>query len=1424
MIAISISSLLYLTVIPNSVAAPAKSEFQELQAGNDTSNRTFVVGMFRDGWPPYEINGRRGPSGLSLDYLSYIGQRLKIKWTVRFYESWPELYRAACKGEVDLLMSITPSEERRKCLEFTSEYFKAAPVVVTRRDMSVTQDLSVLGRRKIAVAREFVITDFLKQRFPTATYLEVAGPKEGLIAVSEGRADVFITNPYTARYVIASERLTNLRFAVSVPVPFDTLSFAGPRSNRLLLESMSGVIRGMSSFQHAHMRERWISSHDTQLEGLALSTTDRRYLDGLGKIKVGYLNNRSPVSFSDSLGQANGYGPSVLRQVAEQLGVALEFIPIESVSDIRKALKKDGVDIVVGLSNADPLISDFQPSMPYSTFPMVVAMRSDAQPVSTGLQIKGERVLISEAASGGVGSYMGVNGLRARTVSDADSGMHLVANGDADAYVDNLLVIDHLLQRSYAGELKVAGAPRERDELGFLISKRKPRLLSLVDRALELMPSSQQEVIRSRWTTRQPDEGISLRALWKKFGALIAAVSIGLVLLVLWQIRLQQAIARNRRLQGLLVQRSDFQQRVIDTSPHPLLAVNSEGAVLAVNSAYRSDFAGAGAGADADVGSGPFSALKEGRDIRGHEVVYMDKNGSQRIGLYWQHAFEGSMGLSGRVASLVDVTPLRRAERVARVTQLRLADLTKNFPGAVYQYRRDGEDTIAFTYVAGNPVEMFGLTAEQIVANESDAKRAVHPDDRERLTKAVLATLADNEPLLIEFRTLVGGVVRWIRSHAVPSTQVDGRTLWSGYWIDVTDKHTYQEELAEARRVAEQAVVAKGRFLAVMSHEIRTPMSGVVGLIDSLSRMALGLEQTHLVALMSESARTLSKVIDDVLDFTKLEEGQAQLDLADVDLIDLLESTASSMMGAAPKKLGCRIVVGANLAPLHLADETRIRQVLTNLIANAIKFTEHGEIVLTIRAEGSNEQRQAVSIEVRDTGIGIAPDALNRLFEPFSQGNEKIHTRYGGSGLGLSISRHLARLMGGDVSLVSTEGLGTSAVLHLELPMRSTSEKATHLERFGYFTSAQGARVGDVAKLLASMGAQRKESDDEADFIIVDEVEMAEMAARRPALCISSDRFPGGYKVIQGGVLLSVNPLTRRSTLAAVECLMDSPRSVSLAREEMPRQEQESGTLVHRPEQRAITAKGHVLVVEDHFINQQLMRHQLGSIGYTCDVVNGGAAALRALQSTTYAAVITDCQMEPVSGYEWVRRYRALESDARKRQLIIGISATPAGQDERWREAGMDQYFSRPIRLDALENALQAVTNAVPLEVERSVQEKPSLREGLNGLSSVTGGGESAITLMQAVLVSTRADIQALKGRSFHSVGQSLSMWLHTTLGVIRLLGHSELTDAASALETALTTDPRLDTIAEMADMTAAIEDWLDEVEVLLASLEDSEA
>jgi two-component system sensor histidine kinase EvgS len=285
-------------------------------------------------------------------------------------------------------------------------------------------------------------------------------------------------------------------------------------------------------------------------------------------------------------------------------------------------------------------------------------------------------------------------------------------------------------------------------------------------------------------------------------------------------------------------------------------------------------------------------------------------------------------------------------------------------------------------------------------------------------------------------RAQVAGRVRYLSSDAVPLAAADGTVRWNGYWVDVTAQEQAARGLARARDEAEAATRAKSDFLATMSHEIRTPMNGVIGLLDVLERTPLDAEQRKMVSTIEHSAEALLHILDDVLDFSKIEAGHLTFDARPSDPRSIVEGAVAILAAQADAKgLALHTRFDEALASGVMVDDGRLRQVLLNLIGNAIKFTVSGEIVVEVRVDEALASRQRLRFIVTDTGIGIHAAKLRHVFAPFSQAESSTTRRFGGTGLGLSISRRLIERMGGHIAIDSEPGQGTTVTVTLDLPI-----------------------------------------------------------------------------------------------------------------------------------------------------------------------------------------------------------------------------------------------------------------------------------------------------------------------------------------------------------------------------------------------------
>ncbi len=383
----------------------------------------------------------------------------------------------------------------------------------------------------------------------------------------------------------------------------------------------------------------------------------------------------------------------------------------------------------------------------------------------------------------------------------------------------------------------------------------------------------------------------------------------------------------------------------------------------------------------------------------------------------------------------------------------RLKDVVGSLPVTVFQSRLQGDATDKrweVTYAAGDGVGP-GIGTVSALGASWREDTAFCPEDRPRLRAAILQSARTCQPLDVVGRLRRGHEIRWIQARATPR-QEGTSTVWNGVLFDVTDLHRQADALHEAKDAAESALRAKEGFLAMMSHEIRTPMHGILGLVELLQNTALAPEQQRMLALARESGQALAQILDDILDYAKIEAARLAIVPAPLDLRDLLDSVLSLLLPQAQEKgLQLRLYVSPEVPATVRADGIRMRQILCNLVGNAIKFTDRGSVTLRATIEGCTDATATVLMEVRDTGIGIAKADMRRLFKPFVQGEQNSTRRFGGTGLGLAISRNLAAMMGGSLALASEEGAGTTAALRVpctvlcqqyELPLLKQREAA----------------------------------------------------------------------------------------------------------------------------------------------------------------------------------------------------------------------------------------------------------------------------------------------------------------------------------------------------------------------------------------------
>ncbi len=663
---------------------------------------------------------------------------------------------------------------------------------------------------------------------------------------------------------------------------------------------------------------------------------------------------------------------------------------------------------------------------------------------------------------------------------------------------------------------------------------------------------------------------------------------------------------------------------------------------------------------------------------------------------------------------LLDVTSRRADQEAVRQVQELLDRVVENIPFRIFI--KDAEQ-LNFMRVNKALCDALGLGPERLIGRTS---RDIFPSlPAETYTQEDRQVLETQTQLDIpeELVTTPDGERVW-HTVKVPILDPDGRSAYLlGISEDITERKRaahalelaqrrhitalkeQQEELRRSKEAAEAATRAKSEFLANMSHEIRTPMNGVLGMTGFLLETELTSDQREYAQTVRSCAEGLLEILNDILDFSKIEAGKLDLEPLDVDLADLLEEAlAMFAQKAQDKGIDLQGALDPRLPRMVVADAGRVRQILVNLVGNALKFTEAGSVLVRMSLESRAPEGIHVHVEIQDSGIGIPPEAQPRLFQSFSQADGSMTRRFGGTGLGLAISRQLVHLMGGEIGVLSEPGTGSTFWFTLLLPLSDQAPAPLEPDLSGariLLVAAPGSAREVMQRNLEGLGltvecavaseASAALAGTPLPFkaIVVDGPSLGEeapawahgQAPLRPTVLLQSQKGAPGPAVSCLG-----RPLRRASLHAALATAM------GLRPPEAP-----EGVAAPPPPQATPPPKrGRLLVAEDNPVNQKVILRTLERLGYRAEVVGNGLEALEALRRDPYDLVFMDCQMPEMDGFEATAALRRLETGTGRRTPIVALTAhAMAGERERCIAAGMDDYATKPLQLDELKRVLR---------------------------------------------------------------------------------------------------------------------------------------
>ncbi len=509
--------------------------------------------------------------------------------------------------------------------------------------------------------------------------------------------------------------------------------------------------------------------------------------------------------------------------------------------------------------------------------------------------------------------------------------------------------------------------------------------------------------------------------------------------------------------------------------------------------------------------------------------------------------------------------------------QEKLVLITNSVPGAVYQYFRTVAGEWKVAYISKGVEELFELTAQEVYEDQTKLSSCILPEDIPAWQHSIERCYAELSDWVLEYRICTPShKIKWLRGQSTIKLLSDGAVMWNGILTDITERKLIEDAALMANR-------AKSEFLANMSHEIRTPMNGVIGIVDILQQTTLTAAQQRMLRTINDSSQSLLSILNDILDYSKIEAGKLTIEAIPTQLREVAESVVQLMSSIAQDKgIELTLFTASDLPTWVSSDPTRLRQIMLNLLGNALKFTRSqdtktAQVELRVECCEHIQGGNGVQLRILDNGIGMSQEVIAKLFQPFTQADESTARKFGGTGLGLSITQRLVAMMDGEIEVHSALSQGSEFVVKLPLMPCAPGELLAQIDH-------AGAQVKQVLPTVAEAAAQRRL----------------------------------------------------------------------------------------------------ILVAEDNETNREVMQEQLRLLGYTAEFAEDGEIALARWRSGCYALLLSDCHMPNMDGFELTAAIRQSENGQSRMPIIAVTANAMQGEAERCTQRGMDDYLSKPLRLNEL--------------------------------------------------------------------------------------------------------------------------------------------
>ncbi|WP_415714010.1 transporter substrate-binding domain-containing protein [Maridesulfovibrio sp.] len=1402
-------------------------------AAHGRDPESLTIALDRD-YPPFSLLGPNGePAGLLVDLWRAWSSQTGIP--VDFMpDSWSGTIEAVKNGNADIHSGLFRSKEREKYLHFSRPLFGVDTALFFRADRILPGGLDKLGGKKVAVLDGSFQQNYLKQKFPQIEAVPYPDGESLVLAVLQGKADALFHEVLPVRAELESWQMKGVLIKVPETVFSDSIR-AGVLKGRLDLEKkIEAGFKAIPYQVYADIEKRWVSDpeelyYSAESNSFKLSADDLKWLDKHPQITIAVMNAWPPLDYANERGEPEGLGVDYIKLLNKRLGEKLKIIagPFKENLEAVKEKRIDALMDVTPKKDREPFV-DF--TDPYMVIPHVIVGRTDG-PESAAEKDLADKTIALERGFFNVKYFRDNYPLaQVKEFPDTLAALEAVSQGEADVYVGNRAVAVYLIERNLLTNLEVQGKiKRKGSVLAIGVRKDWPELTSIFNRALKSISRKEEREILKKWTGEGRQRRVDLsrdEQLWLRTSPVIR-FSVDPDWLPLERIdpRSKQYEGISADLLRMVADRTGLSLQLVPTekwSESVELVRNGKTDMLAAASetAERKQFLNF---------SNPYINLSE--------VVVVKQD------MPFISSVEDLAGMR------VGVSAGNAAHKYleANYPQLNLIPVSGALNGLKMVAKGQADAYVGTLEVLGYLINQNGLYNLK-VALQLPITRQLRFALRKQMSPYLLSILNKGISSITE-RESEAVIRKWI------SLRVEsGINLWMVAKIvlgigsvagiilfvvvranrrlagEVLMRKEAEQEMLKARDKAEEATRAKSDFLARMSHEIRTPMNAIIGMSHLVLQTELTAKQHDYLTKIRSGANSLLGIINDILDFSKIEAGKMEMENIPFRLDETMDNLANVVAVKAEEK-GLEVLfhVCPDVPNYLVGDPLRLGQVLINLANNATKFTDEGDIVISVEKQAETDEHVTLFFSVTDSGIGMTEEQIGRLFKSFSQADGSTTRKYGGTGLGLAICKRIVEMMGGNIRVESRPGQGATFSFTVVLGKGEVVSA-------GYIPAAdlRGLRalvVDDnptaqtiLSEALESMSFKVDTASSGQEG--VDILKRASEEGEPYELVLLDWKMPGldgietarliekkcGHKLPK---ILMVTAYGREEIMqqaeeAGLEAFLIKPVNQSVLFDtimgvfghDVERKTKRALLFSKEPEGLNEIRGAKVLLAEDNEINQQIAVELLEKAGMVVDVVDNGREAVQSVLGNNYDLVFMDIQMPELDGLSATTEIREMGISADELAIVAMTAHAMTGDRDKSLEAGMNDHITKPIDPDLLIATLvkwitpgerqfpDGYVSSTELK-ERELVESSLPLEGVPGISvksglvKVSGNRELYKKLLTQFRAKYLGAVEDIREQLRSGDVETATRTAHTVKGVAANLGADDLSLSAGEVERA---------------------------------------